>query len=243
MKRTERHHLKEDPLAVRLRAVLDSTHGGRWAVIAAAVAVGLVVGGTVFGWQQWRTSRASELLASAMAIVDAPVAPSDAGQAAAAGTPAGAYPSEAAKLETAVPRLLEAADAYPGLPQGIAARYQAAVALGTLGRTGEAADQYHRLIELAGDGIYGRMARLGRAETHLEAGEYAAAIVLLEAESRSVDVEFPVDAVLMRLGQSYRLADQPSEAALAFRRLVDEFPASGYRFDAERELDTLAADE
>jgi predicted negative regulator of RcsB-dependent stress response len=236
MKRTERHHLKEDPLAVRLRVMLDSTRGGRSAALVAAVVGGLLVGGAIFGWQQWRTTRAGELLASAMAIVDAPVVPADAGE-----TPAGAYPSEAAKLETAVPRLLAAADAYPGLPQGIAARYQAAVALGTLGRTAEAGAQFSQLMEIAGDGIYGRMARLGRAETHLQAGEYADAIALLEAETRTAGAEFPVDAVLMRLGQSYQLADQPAEATLAFQRLVDEFPASGYRFDAERELDGLVA--
>lgn len=236
MKRTERHHLKEDPLAVRLRVMLDSTRGGRSAALVAAVVGGLLVGGAIFGWQQWRTTRAGELLASAMAIVEAPVVPADAGE-----TPAGAYPSEAAKLETAVPRLLAAADAYPGLPQGIAARYQAAVALGTLGRTAEAGAQFQQLAEIAGDGIYGRMARLGRAETHLQAGEYADAIALLEAETRTAAAEFPVDAVLMRLGQSYQLADQPAEATLAFQRLVDEFPASGYRFDAERELDGLVA--
>lgn len=240
MKRTERHHLKEDPLAVRLRALQDSARGGRWVAVAGAVVVGLVVGGAFLGWQQWRASRASELFAAAMSIVDAPVAPADAGESA-IGTPAGAYPSEAAKLETAVPRLLAAADAYPSLSQGIAARYQAAVALGTLGRTAEAGEQYGRLIELAGNGIYGRMARLGRAETHLQAGEYADAIALLEAESRVPDTGFPIDAVLMRLGQSYRLAEQPAEAALALQRLLDEFPASGYRFEAERELDRLAA--
>lgn len=240
MKRTERHHLKEDPLAVRLRALQESARGGRWTAAAAAAVLGLAVGGGFLGWQQWRSSRASELLAAAMAVVDAPVAPADGGESA-AGTPAGAFASEAARLETAVPRLLAAADAYPGLPQGIAARYQAAVALGALGRNAEAGEQYGRLIEVAGDGIYARMARLGRAETHLHAGEYAEAIALLEAESRAADAEFPVDAVLMRLGESYRLAEQPQEAERTFQRLVDEFPASGYRFDAERELDRLAA--
>lgn len=242
MKRAERHHLKEDPLAVRLRTMLDSARGGRWVAVAAAVAVGLVIGGAVLSWQQWRTSRASELLAAAMTIVEAPVVPADSGQSA-TGTPAGGYPSEAAKLETAVPRLLEAADTYPSLPQGIAARYQAAVALGTLGRTTEAGEQYSRLMGLAGDGIYGKMARLGRAETHLQAGEYAEAIALLEVESRATDAEFPVDAVLMRLGQSYQLADQRAEATMAFQRLIDEFPASGYRFDAQRELDSLTVAE
>ena len=50
MKRAERHHLKEDPLAVRLRTMLDSARGGRWVAVAAAVAVGLVIGGAVLSW-------------------------------------------------------------------------------------------------------------------------------------------------------------------------------------------------
>lgn len=218
--------------------MLESARDGRWFGIAVVVAGALVIGASVLGWQQWRTSRASESLAAAMAIVDAPVAPAD-GQSAT--VPEGAYPSQAAKLETAVPRLLAAADAYPSLAQGIAARYQAAVALGTLGRTAEAGDQYQRLMEIDGNGVYGRMARLGRAEAYLQAGEYADAIALLEAETRIADAEFPIDAVLMRLGQSYRLDNQPVAAEAAFQRLIDEFPASGYRFDAEGELDTLAA--
>lgn len=238
MKRTERHHLKADPLAARLRPMLESARAGRWVTIGVILAGLFVAGASAFGWQQWRTSRASELLASAMSIVDAPVVPPAADQAAAA--PAGAYPSQAAKLETAVPRLLEAANAYPSLPQGIVARYQAAVALGLLGRSAEAGAEYQRLMELADGSIYGRMARLGRAEVHLQAGEYAEAIALLEAETRIEDAGFPMDAVLMRLGQSYRFADRPADATSAFRRLVSEFPASGYRFDAERELETLA---
>ena len=236
MKRTERHHLKENPLATWLADLRGSAWTGRRAAtgIVIVLAVAVVAAGA-FGWRQWRSARASELFAAAMAIVEAPAEPD--GAAGGAATPR--YPTETAKLETAVPRLLEAADAFPRLPQGIAARYRAAVALASLGRMAEAGAQYEQVIGLAGEGIYGRMARLGRAETHLHAGEYAQAIALLEEETATADTDLPLDGVLMRLGEAYRLAGRPAEAVTAFQRLVDEFPVSGYRFDAERELDML----
>ena len=152
------------------------------------------------------------------------------------------FPTVEAKLEAALPRLLEVADAYPGLPQGIAARYQAAVALGVLGRAGEAETEYQRIMELDASGMYGRMARLGRAEALLDAGDHDRAIVMLaEASAASVTDEagLPRDALLMRLGQAYTLSGQSAEAVSTFQQLIDEFPASGYRFDAQRELDTL----
>ena len=246
MKRSERHHLKENPLATFLSELSETNWVNTRAVTGAAVVVGaLVIAGAVFGWQQYRSSRASALLASAMAIVDAPVAATDSAsgpESSAGAALPGEFPSVAAKLETAVPQLLEAADAYPGFSQGIAARYQAAVALGVLGRTEEADTQYQQVMELDGDGLYARMARLGRAEARLATGDHDGAIALLaeaSAASATDDAGLPRDALLMRLGQVYALAGQSAEAATTFRQLIDEFPASAYRFEAQRELDTL----
>lgn len=239
MKRAERHHLKENPLATWLADLRISAWTTRRSLtgIAIVLAVAIVAAGA-FVWQQWRSARASELFAAAMAIVEAPVEPAGT---AGDGAPTPRYPTETAKLETAVPRLLEAADAYPRLPQGIAARYQAAVVLATLGRMEEAGTQYEQVIGLAGGGIYSRMARLGRAETHLHAGEYPQAIAMLEEETAAAGTDLPLDGVLMRLGEAYRLAGRLADAVTAFQRLVDEFPVSGYRFDAERELDMLGS--
>ena len=65
--------------------------------------------------------------------------------------------------------------------------------------------------------------------------------MLAEASAASVTDEagLPRDALLMRLGQAYTLSGQSAEAVSTFQQLIDEFPASGYRFDAQRELDTL----
>ena len=243
MKRSERHHLKANPLVTLLAGLRETDWVNTRSVSGAAVVVGaLVIAGAVFGWQQYRSTQASALLAGAMAIVDAPVVPTDGAAESAEVNAASGFPTVEAKLEAALPRLLEVADAYPGLPQGIAARYQAAVALGVLGRAGEAETEYQRIMELDASGMYGRMARLGRAEALLDAGDHDRAIAMLaEASAASVTDEagLPRDALLMRLGQAYALSGQSAEAVSTFQQLIDEFPASGYRFDAQRELDTL----
>ena len=258
MKRAERHHLKENPVALLVTQVQEAfRERGSSVVIGAGAVLTVVLGvGGYMGWQQLQSSRAGRLLAEAMAVAAAPVVPpparaaeeaeaegDDATSAPAEPTPfvqpPGSYPSEIARLEAAVPRLLAAADAYPSSLSGITARYQAAAGLVALGRTDEAAEQYQQVISVAGDWIYGRMATLGLAETRLLAGDYEAAIALLEGETAVVGSDVPVDAVLMRLGRAYRLAGRPGDALAAFTRVVEEFPGSLYFLDAQREAETL----
>lgn len=223
MRREERRHLKENPLAGALLRLRDAVRGGgRIVAAAAAVAVvgSLAAGGYVWRTQQ-RADRAGELLAEALA------APESDGEAA-----------EAAQLE-AVDRLLAVADAYPNLQPGVTARYEAAAALAGLGRTEEAADQYRQVIDTAGGRFHGRMAVLGLAETHVLRSDYEAAVALLKAEAEAAEPDLPVDAVLMRLGRAYELAGRDGDARAAFTRVVEEFPFSVYSSEARRKADAL----
>jgi len=237
MKRTERHHLKEDPLAAWVLGIrgLAAGSGAATIIVGAVIGIGVLVGG-LYAWQQWRLAQSSEMLAAGMAIVEASVTVEDNEQF----TGEGAYSSVEDKFEAALPLLYAAADAYPGLPAGIVARYQAAALLVTLGRTDEAVTQFEQVAELDSDGLYGDMARLGRAEALLSSGDYEQAIALLELETTSSDEGVPMDAVLMRLGTAYQLANQDDSAVTTYMRLLGEFPASPYRFDAETELDSLS---
>jgi len=237
MKRTERHHLKEDPLAAWVLGIRELAAGSGAATIiaGAVVGIGILIGG-LYAWQQWRLAQSGEMLAAGMAIVEASVTVEGNEQS----TGEGAYSSVEDKFEAALPLLQAAADAYPGLPAGIVARYQAAALLVTLGRTDEAVSQFAQVAELDTDGVYGSMARLGRAEALLSSGDYEQAITLLQAETTSTDVDVPVDAVLMRLGIAYELANQEAEAVTTYMRLLGEFPSSAYGFDAQTKLDSLA---
>ena len=143
-------------------------------------------------------------------------------------------------MSAALPKLIEAADTYPGTQPGITARYRAAAALAALGRHDESAAQYRQVIDGDSTGVYGRMATLGLADVQIARGAYDEAIALLEQSSGAgAEADLPVDGVLMRLGHAYGLAGRSGEARATFQRVMDEFPASFYYANAERELQAL----
>jgi TolA-binding protein len=239
MKSTERHRLKENEFARSVSAARDmlSTRQhdiGRLA-IAVAVVVALVGGYTL--WRQARNAKADAALAAGLALFEAPVVPV---AAPAPGSPLpvqqpGTFPTERAKLEAALPRLMEAAEAYANTDAGIAARYYAASALAALGRFGEAEQRYQEVVDKAGNRIYGRTGRLGLADAQAAQGKYDGAITIYRELSTDTNSQIPVDGVLMALGRTYLRAGRADEAARAFSRIVDEFPQSVYAADARRE--------
>ncbi|MCH7748843.1 MAG: tetratricopeptide repeat protein [Acidobacteria bacterium] len=277
MKRSERHHLKENAVAVAIGSLQRQLHErGRGLMTGIAIVlIALVLYGGYSWWSGRTVSRAGALLAEALVLAEAPVvppptavaadlaelapdddadiaeptdaaAPADTAAPAAVAAPVefvqplGTYPTIEAKLAAALPKLIEAADAYPGTQPGITARYRAAAALAALGRHEEAADQYRQVIDRDQGGIYGRMGTLGLADVQIARGAYDEAIVLLEQSSGvGAEADLPVDGVLMRLGHAYGLAGRSSEAQATFQRVMDEFPASLYVADAERELQAL----
>ena len=239
MRREERHHLKENPLATGLaqfQYVLER-HTRTIAAAVVLVLAGALGAGGYFWWQQGRIDRAGALLADALLVLDSEVPAADLNADDAAGD--AGLASEAAKLEAAVERLLAVADAYPSLRPGITARYEAAVALVGLGRPDEAAGHYQQVIDTAAGQLHATMARLGLAETHVLRGDYDGAVELLRRETEAEESEVPVDAVLMRLGRAYELAGQDADALAAFTRVVEEFPFSVYSSEARRKTDAL----
>ena len=250
MKRSERHHLKENAFAVALARFQDRAESwGTGLAIAGGVALAAVV---LFGGYTWWSERAEAtagvLLAEALVVADAPVVPppvdAAAGEADAAEPPftqpPGSYPTIEARMSASLPKLLETADAYPSTPSGITARYRAAAALAALGRHDEAAEHYRQVVDSDEGGVYGRMATLGLASVEMSRGAYDEAIALLEPSSVSAsEASLPVDGVLMQLGQAYRLAGRADDARAAFQRIMDEFPTSLYFPNAERELQVL----
>jgi TolA-binding protein len=239
MKSTERHKLKENEFARSVAAARDvfSTRQqdiGRVA-IAVAVVVALVGGYTL--WRQSRNAKADAALAAGLALFEAPVVPV---AAPAPGSPLpvqqpGTFPTEKAKLEAALPKLLEAAEAFPNTDGGIAARYYAASALAALGRFAEAEQRYQEVVDKGGRRIYARTGRLGLADAQAAQGKYDGAITIYRELSTDTNSQIPVDGVLMALGRTYLRAGRADEAARAFSRIVDEFPQSVYAADARRE--------
>jgi tetratricopeptide (TPR) repeat protein len=238
MKRTERHHLKENELNRLARQARDSV--GTWKrETTVAIAAIVIVGAAVLGYVAWKdrvNSRAEAMLAEAIAAtetrVGAPVAP---------GTP-GAGPSfatERLRSEAALAKFKAAADAYPDTDAGIFARYRQAATDLELGNAKQAAMTYQQVIDRAGDSIYGQMSRLGLAEAHARSGEYDQAINTFKELAQRKDGPLPIDGILMQLGLAYRDAGKNSDAQQTFNRIVEEYPESAFSADAKKELDNL----
>ncbi len=241
MKRSERHHLKENELVAfvdRSREVLTTRR--RELMTLGAVAL-VVVAGLIayFAWRSTTEDKAAALLADADAVLEAQVvtpAPPAPGQTAPK-PPAGTYPSEQAKLEAALPKLEAVYTRYPGTKSGIAARYYAANSLAAMGRRADAEKRYQEVIDKGS--VYGQMARLGLAELLSTGGQHDRAITIYKELSADPKSETPIDGVLMQLGRTYAAAGRRSEAQQTYTRIVQEFPESLYAADARRELEAL----
>jgi TolA-binding protein len=238
MKRTERHHLKENELE-RFALQARETMEARRREVTAAIAVAVVVAVAAIGYLAWRErvqSRAHALLAEALSVQTARVGPP-----AAPGTPSPSlsFPTERERAQAALTKFKAVADAYPSTDAGIFARYQEGVADMTLHNPAPAAAAYQEVIQRAGNGIYGQMARLGLAEAQARGGQYDQAINTYKEMSQRKDGPLPIDAILMQLGRTYLDAGKRAEAQQTFTRLVEEYPESPFTGDAKKELDGL----
>jgi len=249
MKSIERHRIKEDQFVATLHDTLERIEESRKQVLTAlvvVVALAVAVGGFMW-WRQHTQARASTMLAEALAIAEAPVVPpppppdATLDKSPPPAPPPNSYPTEQARAEAALPKLLAAAEAYPSTMPGVAARYHAAATLVSLGRDAEAEPRYREVIEKSGNGLYGRMARLGLAEVLVRQRKYESAINTLKDLSTTFKDDLPLDGVLMRLGRTYALAGRKAEAVQTYQRLTTEFPSSAYAGDARKELDALKA--
>ena len=244
MKRTERHHLKENEFAEWLLGAKHwyeansktgrlHRHRGRARPRGGHGHDGLPADGG--------QGKASSALAAALARCRSARA---AARTRGSGKPPvqrpGTYPTDRARLEAALPKLLEVANAYPDSDAGLMARYRAAAALVAVGRTQEGAARYKEVVD-KGKGAYQVMARLGIAEAHLMAGQFDQAIASFKEVEALKSDDVPVDGVLMQLARAYQLAGKSEDAKKAFKRVVDEFPQSPYAPAARREVEGAGA--
>jgi len=248
MKRSERHHLKENELAQSLAAAADFVESNRQSILTAvtAIIVVAVVGGGIYAFLGRTDTRGQDLLADAMTTLNAGVVPVSAEPSAPGELPAaasmgavGTYPTQEAKLEAALPKLKTAADAYPDSPAGVTARYHYASSLAALGRHQEAIQAFDDVIARAGDSIYGRMATLGKADTQAQAGQLEQAITSWKSLVDRKDSSIPEDALLIHLARAYQMQGNVEEARRTYTLIVEQHPTSPYAAEARVELETL----
>ena len=247
MKRKERLHLKENELVHTIESARDFLETRQRQITGAVIGV-VVLALAVIGFMVYRSqtqSRGSGLLAEAMVALNARVVPT--GATGEENLPAGAtlgatgtFSTEEAKLKAALPKLKAAVDAYPDSASGITARYHMAGALATLGRNQEAITEYDEVVKRSGaTSLYGRMARLGKADTQAHSGQLDAAIATWKEMTTGNNDDLPVDAILIELARAYVQKGNTEEAKKTFSLIVDQHPNSPYLPEARTELENL----
>ena len=241
MKRIERHKLKGNEFVdtvAKAREALAERQQTVTATVIAIVAVVVVLGALV-AWRTSRKNHATESLAQALAIAEAPVV---APAAPAPGSPApvqqpGTYRTEQARDEAALPLLMKTADTYPSTDAGITARFRAAATLADLGRYAEAAQRYREVADKAGSSsIYARTAKLGLADALAAQGKYDEAISTLKELTTDSNSQLPLDGVLMQLARTAAQGGKTDEATRAYNRVINEVPQSLYVAEARQKL-------
>ena len=106
--------------------------------------------------------------------------------------------------------------AYPSTISGIAASFQAASLRAELGKLAEAEKGFQDVIARDGNGLYGRMARLGIAALQVRTSRFDPAIQTFSELSQRTDSDLPVDGILMQLAEAYRLAGRVPDALRAY---------------------------
>ncbi len=246
MKTSERHHLKDNELALAVGAA-QSWYEQHKTTVMGAAGVLVLLGGGFLGYSAWRSSedsKAASLLAAAMVVEEGQVQP-PAPPAGTTNDPSnpggqlpGTYPTLQAKLETQLPKFLAAADAYPAAQSGQLARLKAAETLAQLGRRDEAIQQYDRLAS-SGSPMMARAARLGKSSVQLAAGQFDPAIATLKELSEQKDGGLPTEALLMELARAYKLAGKTEDARKTLTQVVEQHADSPFATDAKSELAKL----
>jgi TolA-binding protein len=238
MKRTERHHLKENEL-VQLAANAREVVEARKSLIVPAAIVVAVIAVLAIGYFAWRArveARAHTLLAEALVVGEGRIGPP-----AATGQPSTglSFNTVRERNQAELTKFKIVADQYPSTDAGIFARYREGTTFMALGTPASAVTSYQQVIDRGGNGLYAQMARLGLAEAQAQTGKFDDAINTLKELSQRKDGQVPVDGVLIRLGRTYLDAGKRTEAEQTFNRIVQEFPDSPFTADARRELDNL----
>jgi TolA-binding protein len=209
----------------------------------ATIAIGVLVVALALGgfaaWKASRDAKGTTLLATALAVAEAPVVtpPPPAPGSPPPVQPPGSFRTERERLEAAVPLLQRAADGYPDSDAGITARYRLAASLAELGRYAEAEQRYQEVAQKAGaKSIYRYTARLGVGEAQLAQGKGDAAVTTFRDLASDTNSTLPTDSVLMQLGRAAQLAGKTDDATRAFTRVVDEFPQSLYVSEAKEKI-------
>jgi predicted negative regulator of RcsB-dependent stress response len=202
--------------------------GGVVALAALAVAVYFYLG--------HRRQEASEALAAATKVYQAPIAatgakPND--------PDAPTFATEAARRARAKELLEKVRDDY-GMSDAsdVAGLYLAQIAADE-GRLDDARKLWSDFVDEHGDSMLASEARLNLVDLDRKQGKAEQVVKDLQALLEKSDSPLPQDVILNELGKTFEQLQRKQEAIQSYQRIVDEFPQSPYRQEAQQKVSAL----
>ena len=223
-RRITRKQLKEDEFVSAMDQLIRKTRD-YWK--PAAIALGAVIVVVFFWWMvdewsQGKTEEASALLADAVTSFNEAMVLEPVGD-----------------LSEAEAGFAEVVDGYGRTDQADVARmYQAKIALGR-GETDTAREILVRLTQRHKDDALGRVAALELIRLRVASGQGAEVAQELEAMVVGRNTQLPRDLALYQLGEVFVEEQKLDQAKEYFQKLIDEFPESPYRAQAQQRLTEL----
>jgi len=236
--RLTRKDIKRDEIRAAFGRSVEYA-GSHVRTITYAVGGVLVLGAlaaAVYFYLGHRREDANQALAEATKIYQAPIAatgakPND--------PTVPSFPTEAVRRARAKELLQKVRDDY-GMSDAadVAGLYLAQIAAAE-GKLDEARKLWNDFVAEHGDSMLAGEARLNLIDLDRKQGKAEQVVKDLRAMLEKGDSPLPQDVVLNELGKTLEQLHRPQEAVQSYQRIVDEFPQSPFRQDAQQKVSTL----
>lgn len=183
-----------------------------------------------------RAEKANEALARAVKIYNAPI---DATAAKPDDANAPSFADEAARRTRARKLLEEVRDDY-GMSDAadVAGLYLAQIAVAE-GKLDQARELWTEFVDDHGDSLLAGAARINLIRLDRQQGKGQDLAQRLKTMLEEQEPPLPKDVILNELGETLEQLGRREEAAQAYRQIVDDYPQSRYRSDAQQKLSAL----
>ncbi len=238
MTRLTRKEIKQDDFRAAVgRSVEYAESHVRTIIYAVGGVVALAaLGVAVYFYLGHRRQGANEALAAATKIYQAPIAatgakPND--------PDAPTFATDAARRARAKELLEKVRDDY-GMSDAadVASLYLAQIAADE-GRLDDARKLWGDFVDEHGDSMLAGEARLNLIDLDRKQGKAEQVVKDLQAMLEQSDSPLPQDVILNELGKTFEQLHRKQEAIQSYQRIVDEFPQSPYRQEAQQKVAAL----
>jgi len=236
--RLTRKEIKRDDFAAAVGRSVDyaESHVRTLVYAIAGLVLLVVLGLAVYYYRGHLQQGASEALAKATAVYQAPVVATGAKP---ADPVEPSFPTQAARQARAKEMLQKVRDDYGSTSAAdVAGLYLAQIAVEE-GKLDEARKMWTDFVDDHGDSILAGEARINLLDLDRKEGKGEQVVTDLRAMLEKAEAPLPQDVILVEIGKTLEQLKRPQEAAQSYQRVVDEFPQSPYHQEAQQKVTAL----